>query len=49
MNPDLLKKELKEYQIEREALATHRDKIVADYDFSQKLKEERQERHHKHL
>ena len=49
MNPDLLKKELKEYQIEREALATHRDKIVADYDFSQKLKEERQEKRHKHL
>lgn len=49
MNPDLLKKELKEYQIEREALATHRNKIVADYDFSQKLKEERQEKRHKHL
>ena len=49
MNPDFLKKELKEYQIEREALATHRDKIVADYDFSQKLKEERQERHRKQL
>ncbi|MEY8463122.1 helical hairpin domain-containing protein [Streptococcus merionis] len=36
----LIRKEMKELQIEREALKEARDKIVEDYDFSQKLSQE---------
>lgn len=37
---NLIRKEIKELQIEREALKEARDKIVNDYDFSHKLSQE---------
>ena len=44
-----LQKEIKELQIERDALKEHRDQIVSDYDFAKEIKQTHEKRKGKTL
>ena len=45
MKLDELQKEIKEFQLERDTLKKHRDKIVNDYDFAKEMKQSRENHH----